>query len=145
MSLALKKAGIKDNDHFKVARFCEADFSKSPSLASQASADEVDINKIMARIQKGQTVLMPNGQPFYGDVSELDGLQDAIMKVQDAEDLFMQYPAQTRERFENDPVKLVEFLQDEKNYDEALKLGLVNPRPVVVPPVPEPGAIEKKV
>lgn len=143
MSLAFAKSGIKfvdEKDRSKVARFCEADFSKSPSLTSQAPSDEVDINKIMARVAKGQTILTSAGEPFYGDVSELGGLQDALIKVQEAEDLFMQYPAQVREKFENDPVKFVEFLEDPKNKDEAIKLGLAKPKPVETPPVPEPGA-----
>lgn len=138
MSAALRKAGIKDNDREKVARFCEADFSKSPSLTSQHPADEVDINKIMARVQKGQTVLTSSGEPFYGDVSDLGGLQDAIIKVQEAEDLFMQFPAEIREKFENDPVKMISFLEDEKNRPEAEKMGLVQPK--IAPPVPEPAA-----
>jgi len=141
MSMALRKAGIKDADREKVARFCEVDFSKSISMTSQHPSDEVDINKIMARVAKGQTVLTSSGQPFYGDVSEFDGLQDAIIKVQEADDLFMQEPAEIRERFNNDPVKFVEFVSDEKNYDEGLKMGLFKPRPVITPPVPEPGAV----
>lgn len=144
MSLAFAKSGIKfegEKDRAKVARFVEADFSKSPSLTSQAPAEEVDINKIIARVQKGQVVMTSQGEPFYGDVSEMDGLQDAIIKVQEAEELFMQYPAQVREKFENNPVKLIDFLADANNHAEAVKLGLVVPRPQpVTPPVPEQGA-----
>lgn len=143
MSAALRKAGIKDDERAKVARFTEIkDFG--PSLTSQSFSDEVDINKIMARIQKGQPVLTSAGTPFYGDVSDLGGLQDALIKVQEAEELFSQYPADLRSKFENDPVQLVSFLEDPKNYDEALKLGLVEPRPIInTPPVPEPG-VDKK-
>jgi len=141
MSLALKKSGIKDNEREKIARFCEADFSNSPSLTSQSFADEVNINKIMARVLKGQTIMASNGEPFYGDVSEYDGLQDALIKVQESEELFMQYPAETREKFENNPIKLVEFLMDPANKDEAIEMGLMKPKPVQeTPPVPEPGA-----
>lgn len=144
MSLALKKAGIKDNEHEKVARFTEVkDFGHS--LTSQAMTDEVDINKIMARIQKGQVVMASDGQPFYGDVSEYGGLQEAIMKVQEADDLFMQYPAELREKFDNDPINFVAFLENPDNYDEALKMGLVNPKPVVdAPPAPEPVGAKSK-
>jgi phage internal scaffolding protein len=127
------------------ARFVEADFSTKDGISrtSQAAATELDINKIMARVLKGGLVPTFNGQPFYGDVSDLGGLQDAIIKVQEADDLFMQYPAEIRERFENDPVNMILFLEDPANYDEALKIGLVKPRPVVQPPAPEPGAVPK--
>lgn len=145
MSQAFRESGIlfkDEKDRAKVARFVEVkDFG--PSMTSQSMADEADINKIMARIQKGQTVLTSVGEPFYGDVSEFGGLQEAIMKVQDAEDLFMQYPAELRSKFDNDPVKMVEFLEDPKNLDEAIKMGLAEPKPVpVTPPVPEPGAFQ---
>lgn len=143
MSQAFRDSGIlfkDEKDRPKVARFTEVqDFGHT--LASQASADEADINKIVARILKGQTVLASDGQPFYGDVSEFGGLQEAIIKVQEAEELFMQYPAEIRGKFENDPVKMVEFLEDPKNLDEAIKMGLANPKPVTEkPPVPEPAA-----
>lgn len=137
MSLALKKAGIKDLEHVKVARFVEVkDFG--PSMTSQAAADEVDLNKIMARVLKGQTVMTSQLEPFYGDVSEFGGLQEAIIKVQEADDLFMQFPAEMRERFSNDPVNFVEFLENPDNRDEAIKLGLIK-TPPITPPVPEPG------
>lgn len=144
MSEALRKAGIKDNEREKVARFVEIkDFGKSMTV--QAPADEVDINKIMARISKGLPVLTSDNEPFYGDVSEFDGLQDALIKVQEAEDLFMQYPAGLREKFDNDPVKFVDFMSDPANTDEAIKLGLALPRPVISPPAPEPAVDSKPV
>lgn len=139
MSLALRKAGIKDTEREKVSRFVEVkDFG--PSMTSQAPAEDVDINKIVARIQKGQTVLASNGEPFYGDVSDITGLQDALIKVQEANDLFMQYPAELREKFDNDPVKMVEFLENPENLDKAIEMGLANPKPVVTPPPPGAGA-----
>jgi phage internal scaffolding protein len=145
MSSALRKSGIKDTDREKVSRFVEADFSNSPSLTSQSQADEVDINKIMSRVAKGQTILGSDGKPFYGDVSNLGGLQEAFIKIQEADELFMQYPAEMREKFQNDPSKFVDFVADPKNYDEALKIGLLKPRPVVPPPVPEPGVVSPAV
>lgn len=140
MSQKYREAGFKDGDIEAQRRSVEADFSKSPSLTVQAPAEETDINKIMKRVMKGQSVIVNNGQPFYGDVSDLGGLQEAFMKVQEAEDLFMQYPADVRERFENDPIQLVEFLENPNNRAEAEKLGLVNkapvPEPAKTPPTP---------
>ena len=138
MSFAYRKAKLKDEDQNAKARFVEADFSKSTSITSQAPTAEADINKIMAKIEKGHPILTNAGTPFYGDVSDLGGLQEAIMKVQEADDLFSQFPAEIRAKFENDPVNLVSFLEDPENYDEALKLGIVNPKPSQQAPVPEP-------
>lgn len=112
------------------------------SLTVQADRNEVDINRIVARVQKGLPIPVVNGEPFYGDVSEFDGLQDAMMKVQEAEDLFMQYPAEVRERFNNDPVEFIDFFADPKNTDEAVKLGLAKARPAA--PTPPPSDPEPK-
>lgn len=115
---------------------CSADF-KAGRMAVQADRDEVDINKIIARVKSGGSLPVFNGEPFYGDVSDLGGLQEAYLKVQEAEALFMEFPANVRERFENDPVKMVSFLEDPGNLDEAVRLGLAVKRPQpVLPPAP---------
>lgn len=137
MSRAFRESGLPLE---AAARFNDVDCSGEPMLTTQADRNEVDINRIVARVMKGQSIPMRNDQPFYGDVSDLGGLQEAFMAVQEADELFMQYPAEVRERFNNDPVELVEFLGDERNYDEALKLGLVNERPKLAPPEPPPAA-----
>jgi len=99
----------------------------------QADRDEADINKIVARIQRtGQLPPTYRGEPFYGDVSDIGDLQEAMIKVQESNKLFMTFPAEVRERFDNDPVKLVEFLSDDDNRDEALELGLIQ-KPLVAP------------
>lgn len=114
------------------------DCSKDRGFTVQADRDEADINKIVARFEKGADIARINSrEPFYGDVSELDGLQDALIKVQKANELFMEYNADLRERFDNDPTKLVDFLADEKNRAEAIELGLID-KPL---PVPEPAAV----
>lgn len=107
----------------------------------QSDRDDADINKIVQRFMKsGQLPPSLRGEPFYGDVSEFGDLQDSLIKIQEANELFMQYPAEVRERFDNDPVKLVDFLADEGNRKEAEDLGLVvpAPAPAEVPPVVPP-------
>lgn len=113
-----------------------SDDLKAGRHAVQADAAEVDINNIIKRIQKGATPPQLGGQPFYGDVSEFSDLGDAFMKIQEANELFMSYPAQLRERFDNDPVKLVEFLSDPSNLKEAVELGLALKRPDPEPEAP---------
>lgn len=115
------------------------DFIGDRGFTVQADREDADINKIIARFNKsGQLPPTFRGEPFYGDVSELGDLQESLIKIKEADELFMSYPAELRERFENDPVKLVDFLKDEKNRKEAEDLGLVvrQPKPVEVPPVP---------
>lgn len=114
------------------------DFKGDKGLTIQSDRDEADINKIVARFQKsGQLPPTLHGEPFtFSDVSEFGDLAESLIKVQEARDLFMSYPAELRERFDNDPVQLVEFLSHDENRKEAEDLGLVVPKPVVVDPVP---------
>lgn len=113
------------------------DFSGDKGLTVQADRDDADINKIVSRFQKsGQLPPSLKGEPFYGDVSEFGDLQQSMLKVQEAQDLFMQFPAEVRERFENNPVNLIDFLADEGNRKEAEELGLVVAKPVAEAPIP---------
>lgn len=110
------------------------DCSKDKGLTVQADRDEADINKIIARFEKTGTIMRMNArEPFYGDVSGFDGLADAMIKVQEADKLFMSYPADIRERFGNDKRKMIDFLADENNRKEAEDLGLVMPKPKLMP------------
>lgn len=106
---------------------------REESRTSQSAKDECDINKIVARAKAGEdiTYLQRNPQLVYADLSEVPtDLREAMAIVTQAESLFMAMPANVRERFGNDPVKMIEFLGDEKNRKEAIELGLVK-APVV--------------
>lgn len=117
------------------------DCSGDKGFTVQADRDEADINKIVARFQKtGQLPPTLNGQPFYGDVSEFGDLQDSLIRIQEADRLFMSFPANIRERFDNDKVKLIAFLSDANNRDEAIKLGLIQAPPPAAPPPAAPPA-----
>ena len=47
-------------------------------------------------------------------------------KIVDAQTSFDNMPSHIRNKFENDPQKLIDFLSTEKNLEEAQALGLVN-------------------
>lgn len=127
---------LKDGSEQRARPVC--DCSNDEGKTVQSDRDEADINKIIARFEKaGMITSLNKSQPFYGDVSSFDGLQNAFIQVQDAEELFMGMSAQIRERFDNDPVKLIAFLADDKNRTEAESLGMVIPKPET-PPAPAP-------
>lgn len=109
-----------------------------PSMTVQSFKDETDINVIVARAVSGADISHVNSRVArYGDFSNIPDYQSALNLVNRAEGMFRELPAPVRERFSNDAVKMVNFLQDPANYDEAVKLGLVVPvKPPVVPPVP---------
>lgn len=103
---------------------CEGD-----SLAQQQFSDECDINTIVKRF--GITGHLPQtvNMPVSGDFTGLTDFASAMRLVTEAREEFMKMSADVRARFENDPQRLISFIEDPKNMDEARELGLLKPLP----------------
>lgn len=99
-----------------------------PTLCVQSQADETDINNIVRRF--GLTAELPVGirAPSYGDFEGIFDYQSALNTIMQADSAFMEMPADVRKRFDNDAGKFLEFVNDDANYAEAQKLGLVLPK-----------------
>ena len=98
---------------------------EEPTLAQQHHKDECDINYILQKFNV--TGLLPSAplSPRYGDFTGIGDYHTALNRVIAAQGEFDALPAQIRARFDNDPSKLIEFLENEKNRPEAEELGLV--------------------
>lgn len=108
------------------------------SRTEQSHKSKVNINTIMRRYQK--TRLLPNrgNQGFYGDFSNVEDYHSCANALLAAEDAFMSLPATLRKQFANSPEKLLEFLADENNRDQAIELGLIpKPEPEYTEPAPD--------
>jgi hypothetical protein len=95
-----------------------------PTLAQQNFKDESDINYIVR--QFGLTGELP-GKPLSPQSGDFTGVLDY------------------HSAFNNDPAELIDFLGNEGNREEAIKLGLVAAMPISEPsetPVGEPKAPE---
>lgn len=108
-----------------------------PTRTKQSAKDECDINRIMARYLK--TGQVPGGVlgGSYGDVSSGVDYLEAQGIILNARKQFEMLPAKVRDRFQNNPFEMLEFVGDEKNIPEARKLGLLPPEenpPAAVPP-----------
>lgn len=103
-----------------------------PTLAQQQFKDESDINFIADRF--GLTGELPTvlQLPKYADFTGIFDFQQAQNAVRTALEQFMTLPAKLRTRFDNQPQKLLTFLEDPENYAEAIFLGLVN-KPAITP------------
>lgn len=107
-----------------------------PSMTEQHFKDECDINNIVAQYQ--QTGVLPQGdrQPLFGDFADFpQDLQSSQAYFDDAHERFMQLPATLRKEFDNDPVKLLQFVADDNNRDRAIELGLIERPPQANVPV----------
>lgn len=102
---------------------------ESDGRTQQQFAEEVDINTIVTRF--GLTGQLPEEVkvPQSGDFTGVTDFQSAMESVRKAEADFMELPADLRYRFENNPQRLMDFMENPANRDEAIKLGLVNKPP----------------
>lgn len=103
-------------------------FEGEKSLTVQSEKDNCDINVLMARYEKSGVLPVMNRPPVYADVFDIPSFQESLETVIAAQNAFDSLDAKVRDRFNNDPAKLIEFLAEEDNYHEALKLGLVEAR-----------------
>lgn len=135
---------------FKTAYSCSPDPGiefKSPSLTQQHFRDECDINNIIERYEETGFLVDPlnpgTRQPVFGDFSVEFDYMAAQNIVADAQQRFEALPSALRKRFNNDPHELLLFLEDPKNMEEAVKLGLVNRPvdPISNSSVPAPGSV----
>lgn len=87
--------------------------------------NECNINSIMAKYRR--TGLLPArvGSGMSGDFTAAVDYHSSLEAIRAAEAGFMSMPSQLRKRFDNDPAKLLDFLANDDNYDEAVALGLV--------------------
>lgn len=108
------------------------DCSGEPSKTQQSFAEESDINTIVRRF--GLTGELPNGiaMPRSGDFTDVEDFQTAMNLIKAAEAAFLEIPAEVRARFDHDPGKVMAFMEDPGNRDEAIKYGFIA-KPVEVP------------
>nr|WAE43831.1 MAG: internal scaffolding protein [Microviridae sp.] len=120
---------VRPLDKRPYAFSCKADGRTKSSFAPAC-----DINSIVSSAQRNRVSLRDLDPRAYGDVSAVPNLQASLAIVEKAQGLFASMPSVVRSRFANDPLKMISFLRDKNNHDEAVKLGLLVP-PVVKEPV----------
>lgn len=97
------------------------------SLTRQEFVQESDLNNIMKRYASGLPPSLAGSRtPMFGDFSNIPDYQTSLQVVIDAQDRFADLPSAVRKRFDNDPGKLIEFLQNSDNRNEAVRLGLID-------------------
>lgn len=116
---------LKFKTQFVHDRLSGISFEK-PSLTQQSFGFETDINNIVSSMMERN--FSPNvnlNQPLFGQVISPDIFENAVNIIAEAKSKFEDLPSYIRQRFDNDPKKLLDFVSDNKNYDEAVKLGFI--------------------
>lgn len=99
-----------------------------PGRTKQAFKAECDINTIMARYQKtGVLEFTQKHAGQFEDVTALD-YTAGMQAIAAAKSMFFDMPSALRARFENEPGRFLEFIQDPRNTAEAIELGLATVR-----------------
>ena len=94
-------------------------------LTEQHHAEECDVNKILATYMK--TGQLPQSDPNaqYGDAADYD-FQSMQVQIAQAKSLFEELPEQVKAKFEFEPHRFLAFVEDERNHDELVQMGLAN-------------------
>lgn len=97
-----------------------------PSMTQQHMAADCDINNIMSRFEK--TGLLEHTNVYkgeYGDFADAVEYHEAMDMVIAAQDMFMSLPATIRARFDNDPSRFLDFVDNPQNRSEMASMGLL--------------------
>lgn len=111
------------------------------SLTHQECKRECDINFLVKRYcETGNWGVGDGRLPMDSSLVNFDGDFQSIMDSMIATRAeFDALPSNIRDRFANDPARLISFLADSNNRDEAVKLGLIDrvrdPEPQAAPNV----------
>lgn len=105
------------------------------SKAQQQFKDECDINTIIERFGLSGELPQNLRVPLVGEFAEVGDYQQALNKLIEADDAFMQMPANIRARFGNDAGAFVDFVSDERNVEQAREWGLTRPQEAARAPI----------
>jgi phage internal scaffolding protein len=119
-----------------------ATINKEESMTVQSDAEDADINIIMKKYNTTGVLTGLNLEALTGDFSDVGDFREAQDKIKTAREEFAKVPAQLRRRFDNDPQQFIDFVLDDANREETIKLGLRNPPPP--PPTVSESAEPKK-
>lgn len=113
--------GIKRNER----RRSQIDCSNGGKTI-QSFAEELDVTKIVSRyLATGERPQAPH-TAVWGATMPSEEFQERAETVAQVEQWFEAQPSATRSRFDNDPAKALEYLESERNREEAEQLGLVH-------------------
>ena len=99
--------------------------NNEPSKTDQSWLEQTEVNTIIHKYRKtGAITHLASKQGTFADVSDIPDMLEAHERVNNAFNAFNELPAIIRDKFKNDPLKMIEFLNDPSNNEEAIKLGL---------------------
>lgn len=109
--------------------------NNEPSKTEQSHTLACNLNEIMRQYGVTKTLpIMAYPPEMFGDDNLDLTLTDAYETVRDADFYFQNLPATLRQKFNNSPTQLWQWVNDPANADEAVSLGLLNRDPTTASP-----------
>lgn len=102
------------------------------SMTQQQFKDDCDVNIMLAKFMKTNDPahLRLRDAGVYADLAGAPDYMEAMQTIATANQAFEAIDARIRlDKFNNDPQKMIQFLADPQNQEEAIKLGLMVRRP----------------
>lgn len=149
---------LEENDIILSKGYCTifeetGDNAPDKSLTKQKFKNDTDIKTMLKRARKGIQPNFAHGKPTYGGYAGKIEYQDALTKVNRAQEDFNALPSETRNYFHNNPGELIDYLSNLNSKDKvekALELKLLTreghdeilqrdfPEPVIEPVIEPP-------
>lgn len=104
------------------------------SMTKQSFKDECDIHNILAAYKRtGMIEHIMRHEPRFDDLPDDVDYQSNLNIVMEAQENFARLPARLRAEFGNDPGRFLQALQDPKNAERFIELGLLERPTSTVP------------
>ena len=85
------------------------------SMTQQQFSEEADIHNIIKRHDTdGVIIAVKRGMAQYSDFSQVTDWYEALDKIDQAKENFMELPSDIRKQFDNDPAKFYNYAKDPK-------------------------------
>jgi len=117
----MKKISTRENGTIKIVTI-----NNKKTMTQQQFKDQCDINNIIKTYKHTGELPLSQKVGKFLDVSNVQDYQTSLNTIIEASQAFENLPSNIRSRFANDPQKLISFMEDATNQEEAIKLGLIN-------------------
>lgn len=131
MSLAFKeKFGDKKVTKEQMRKWCQRPGKKDKAgnnvyVTEQAHKELCDVNNIIKKYDtQGVITHVSKMEAKFGDMTGMD-FKSMMDQITDAQNMFNDLPSEIRNRFDNSPVKLLDFMDNPENRKEAIELGMI--------------------
>jgi len=134
-----KGAGLHAYDWKRVSMAART-VNQGPILTQQQFQEDADINVIVRRFGLTRSLPAAVAAGVYGDFTGIHDFESAVATIEGARRRFMELPAPVRDKFENDPGRLIQYVESHtpEEWEALMTPPVVLPVVPAVPAVPVP-------